>query len=366
MTAKDQALFGGLCYNDFDSQSGSLSALSTRWSRLVDDIKGCCITDNDLVEKISDVIVILLRFRNFYAATAFLHGLQNARFRPKQLSPYWKLISTTENYVFYRLQWAKAPGLPFLVPHTYRTNIVKKARDFFEFISYYKWREAKNEDDLSCYTEGQSQAPETLRLWHIICNIIRLLASFLVVPYLPRRSVRPSLSTHGALHSDVEKGLPDDQAPACSLSRSSAKDGSFRASYPPLPNHHIENASPHIPALRRHVREGCDACSQQLTLATEPSARSRCSITAPSQQRGDDWDTKKNGQGDDLPFVDGNSSQSRMILLDPSFSLANREIGPNSVLATWRKHFPKKEFSLPKRVPRKPRMRHRREQKTEE
>jgi hypothetical protein len=139
--------------------------------------------------------------------------------------------------------------------------------------------------------------------------------------------VRRSLSTHGALHSDVEKVLPDYQAPAC-----------------------------------------------------EPPARSGRNITAPLQQRGGDWETEKNGQGDDLPFVDGNSSQNSIMPLNLSFSPSNDEIGlpksrdvgelpektPNSVPYMWRRHFvglPKRKEGL--RVPREPRMRYGREQKTE-
>jgi hypothetical protein len=74
----------------------------------------------------------------------------------EQLSAYWKLIRTTNNYVFYRLLWAKAPGLPFLVPHTCRTNIVKKARDFFEFISYYEWRESMKKTTSPAINERQT------------------------------------------------------------------------------------------------------------------------------------------------------------------------------------------------------------------
>jgi hypothetical protein len=46
---------------------------------------------------------------------------------------------------------------------------------------------------------------------------------------------------------------------------------------------YIENTSLHISVIRRHLREGCDTYSQQPTLATEPSVRSRRSIIAPSQ-----------------------------------------------------------------------------------
>jgi hypothetical protein len=108
--------------------------------------------------------------------------------------------------------------------------------------------------------------------------------------------VRRSLSTHGVLHSDVEKGLPDYQAPVCN-----------------------------------------------------PPARSERNITAPLQQREGDWSTGKNGQGDGLPFVDGNSSQNSIMPLDPLFSPTNGDIGlpksrdvgelpiktPNSVPYMW-------------------------------
>jgi hypothetical protein len=58
INGQDQAHFGALSYNDFLSRSGPLRRLSTRWSKIADNIKGCSIADNDLVEKISDIIIV--------------------------------------------------------------------------------------------------------------------------------------------------------------------------------------------------------------------------------------------------------------------------------------------------------------------
>jgi hypothetical protein len=71
----------------------------------------------------------------------------------------------------------------------------------------------------------------------MIWDTIGMVASFLVASYLLRRNVHRSLS----LHSDVEKGLPDDQVPAYSPSLL-ANGLSSRDSSPP--KRHIENASP--------------------------------------------------------------------------------------------------------------------------
>ena len=234
MNARNQKLFRTLSADDYLSPSRRLRDMSARWSRISNDIKGCCIADDDLVEKISDIAVvhqrlplypritrltftqILLRFRDLHAAPALLLGIRNAGFHPEKLSPYWQLIDTTDNYAPYRSQYAKGPALPFPIPYTYGINPGRRVGDFFQFVSYFEWRQKNNEDDLCSYidrvqAEGESGEPSTSGLWGIICNAIAMLASLLVISRWPRNHVRGDLLTRDALHSDIEKGLSGSQ-----------------------------------------------------------------------------------------------------------------------------------------------------------
>ena len=72
MTANSQAHFSVLTYADFFSRSGTLRGLSIKWSRIADDIKGCSIADDSLVDKISDVVVVCYHFPTYSRMTKLM------------------------------------------------------------------------------------------------------------------------------------------------------------------------------------------------------------------------------------------------------------------------------------------------------
>jgi hypothetical protein len=75
--------------------------------------------------------------------------------------------------------------------------------------------------------------------------------AWLAVQYHDKIVVKECADWEGLFLHDFHLLDEIHQVPAYPPSHSSPKDLSSRASYPPLPNHYIENASPQTPARRR-------------------------------------------------------------------------------------------------------------------
>lgn len=59
----------------------------------------------------------MLEGRNFFSGLALLHGLQESNQHPAELSQYWELLNSNNNYMAYRKLWSDGFGIPFPVPH---------------------------------------------------------------------------------------------------------------------------------------------------------------------------------------------------------------------------------------------------------
>ncbi|CAG8973644.1 hypothetical protein HYALB_00002210 [Hymenoscyphus albidus] len=153
ITSEDEACFRKFSVELLDSKDFIL-----RWAKLADNVKACCTVDRNLINPMGESVKHFLRLRNYYSATALLIGLSNASCHPESLSLFWSLVDSTNNYASYRLQWSKAPGLPFLQCHMYG-NRLRKLADLFRFVEYFDWRYGHHEwtgDDLDSYVDEQN------------------------------------------------------------------------------------------------------------------------------------------------------------------------------------------------------------------
>ena len=100
-----------------------------------------------------------------------LTGLRNANVYPPQLSPFQKLIDPEDNYISYRQQYTKDPGVPFLVAHGYellyghRGKALSRLFQFVSILDLERENRGSIEDDLrDCKPDG-----ERLQRWNIFC-----------------------------------------------------------------------------------------------------------------------------------------------------------------------------------------------------
>ncbi|KFY68615.1 hypothetical protein V496_00958 [Pseudogymnoascus sp. VKM F-4515 (FW-2607)] len=86
-TDADDSHFRQLCPEDFKTSSPRLSEMSSRWSELAGVVKACCIVygNSGILDLLSRISKCLIDHRNYYSATAFLTGIQNAKCCPNSL-----------------------------------------------------------------------------------------------------------------------------------------------------------------------------------------------------------------------------------------------------------------------------------------
>jgi hypothetical protein len=114
------------------------------------------------------------------------------------------IVDSTDNYKYYRERWQDAPGLPFVLPHTYGPMLVRKLADFFRFREYPKWRSDGNVDDLAFYLNRQNRMllPAHNGSWPVFVTVLAFLWQqlFLCLGFTARLAA-------ARRHRDLESGL---------------------------------------------------------------------------------------------------------------------------------------------------------------
>ncbi|EAS35035.2 uncharacterized protein CIMG_00389 [Coccidioides immitis RS] len=123
LTFSDERGFTGLSTLSFGEENGQLQTLVDNWHLLSMSVEECCTAFVEMLHYFKECVKALLNMRNYYSATAMLHGLQEAQPRPfdspliDSLDSLFNLLDSTDNYAAYRRTMGEKPGLPFLHPH---------------------------------------------------------------------------------------------------------------------------------------------------------------------------------------------------------------------------------------------------------
>ncbi|OAX80015.1 hypothetical protein ACJ72_05659 [Emergomyces africanus] len=143
LTHTDDREFTGLSLRSFVTENSKFRQLTANWDNVCTVTEECCLAYPDLVDYFKNCVQQLTPWpekdlynrRNYYSATAILHGLQRAnpqRFSFNLLFPapnatlfsstgfllnLFDLLDSANNYGSYRKLIQSRPGLPFLAPH---------------------------------------------------------------------------------------------------------------------------------------------------------------------------------------------------------------------------------------------------------
>ncbi|KFX99935.1 hypothetical protein V490_01586 [Pseudogymnoascus sp. VKM F-3557] len=95
----DRKLFAGVTTSVLDRpNSQQLGLIGTVWNRLCSDAKASVHADYGLSVPISRVAARLIYLGDCHSATAILTGLRHAGCKPEELSAFWHLVDTKDNY----------------------------------------------------------------------------------------------------------------------------------------------------------------------------------------------------------------------------------------------------------------------------
>ncbi|WEW57491.1 hypothetical protein PRK78_002958 [Emydomyces testavorans] len=127
LTYFDERKFAGFSVQNFEEDDAKLQVLVNNWHLLSISVADCCMALPEIPHYFKDCVKTLFNLRNYYSATAMLHGVQQAQDTPYILDPFstndpsidpcFSLLDSTNNYATYRKFMEETPGLPFLHPH---------------------------------------------------------------------------------------------------------------------------------------------------------------------------------------------------------------------------------------------------------
>ncbi|EEP75598.1 predicted protein [Uncinocarpus reesii 1704] len=126
LTYSDGRDFTGLSPESFEQEDEKLRALMDHWDLLSTSVEECCIAFPEMTPYFKDCVKALFQGKNYYSATAILHGLHELQPSPYILSltlrgdsvdSYASLLDSTENFAAYKKIMKEKPGIPFLHPH---------------------------------------------------------------------------------------------------------------------------------------------------------------------------------------------------------------------------------------------------------
>ncbi|OJD12723.1 hypothetical protein AJ78_06722 [Emergomyces pasteurianus Ep9510] len=134
LTHTDDRDFTGFSVRSFVTEDSKFRQLTANWDNVCTVTEECCLAYPDLIDYFESCVQDLYDRRNYYSATAMLHGLQRAN--PQRFSfnfftapnatlhsftrfllNSFDLLDSANNYGSYRKLIQSRPGLPFLAPH---------------------------------------------------------------------------------------------------------------------------------------------------------------------------------------------------------------------------------------------------------
>ncbi|KAK2782671.1 hypothetical protein FQN52_000771 [Onygenales sp. PD_12] len=133
LTYSDSKDFTGLSLQSIAGEDHQFRSLTRNWDSLCTVVEECALAHPRCLGYLKDCVKVLYELRNYYSATALLHGIQKANPNPfdlllpsagaplqnadESLLFIFDLLDSTDNYASYRNIMQDKPGLPFLTPH---------------------------------------------------------------------------------------------------------------------------------------------------------------------------------------------------------------------------------------------------------
>jgi hypothetical protein len=237
--------------------------------------------------------------------TAVLDGIRRAKIPAielSEISELFRLIDRHNNYAFYREQLSKKsePVLPFLLPYFQASTMdpMSGLIEFFQFVPYFAWRQQRGK-----LVEGKSEllftpvVPKGLGIKGVgttLYNAFTAVSAMLIGLYHRNRF------RYRTQHPDSEQCFQISKSSANSTQSGSSRIQLLSSTHTEVRQGQSESSNIHKlprvfrePRLRRkqayccnckrerkcdcrdmcqcqHIREGCDACLDGPTLATEP------------------------------------------------------------------------------------------------
>ncbi|KAG8529799.1 uncharacterized protein KY384_005280 [Bacidia gigantensis] len=136
MTISDMQDFDLVCPKALKNSGSQSIHLLNNWCSFRDAIAECCKAYPRLNYRVNEIAHVrgLRCYRNWHRLAAIVHGQKQAGAD----SPHYSLINPNGNYMVFRAEMRRRPGLPFLTPYlTQYTNAERlDPIEAFSFVSY--------------------------------------------------------------------------------------------------------------------------------------------------------------------------------------------------------------------------------------